>query len=768
MNDAVSRALGRAGELEALVHNEVSTLEQSYEENERKIRGLIQELAGERHALLNTGDRFRDTLSQLGTEVPQLIEKLGHQQLKLATIIEGAGANLSQLETALTGQTNQLESTLDGGAGRLQSVLEDYTGALAVALGSRTDQMQAVLGDYTETMGGHAASMQTALEDQRTNIEKMFADNREVVDTSAKKLDETLSNRTETMQIVFEEYARAMDTMLSNRTDDIDSQLVQRIKALDDAFSERLQLFDETVMKSAMSVDDAIGRNSGALTSALETHARDLGDTLAKQAEQLDHTLATRIEAVRSSSENISKQSIKAIEGLAGQSDLLRTVSENLLSQINNVSNRFENQGQAILQSANALESANVKIDKMLSRRSNELNDTLDLMSSRANELGQAVQGYSSTLEGSVSQAERRARMLTQDLTRQTQERARSTVDDLQRLKDEARKEADRALDDLKSEFATVSREVTERLGSLSSQFSQTTGEVRAQAARAAQQLEDEQGRLRQQMERLPGATEESAAAMRKALRDQLKALDQLSSLAVRTAHESAASPPVNQQPIPLQEAPPPQEHGDRGDTAATSRDANSLTNTLQRELHQPHAPDVTRSATNGTPRESTPRRAVASLAGDKGERSGEDGKWSFGDLLARASDEDPQAVPAEPREAQSSPDSDGGLDIAAIAGALDRTTAAAIWTRFRSGQRGFMVRSIYAHDSRELYDDVVYRYQYKPAFRENVNRFLLEFEQVLRDLDRQDGSGELTQEHIIADTGRVYLLLAHAAKRLV
>ena len=51
MNDAVSRALGRAGELEALVHNEVAALERSYEENERKIRGLIQELSGERHAL---------------------------------------------------------------------------------------------------------------------------------------------------------------------------------------------------------------------------------------------------------------------------------------------------------------------------------------------------------------------------------------------------------------------------------------------------------------------------------------------------------------------------------------------------------------------------------------------------------------------------------------------------------------------------------------------------------------------------------------------
>ena len=98
MNDAVSRALGRAGELEALVHNEVSSLERSYEDNERKIRGLIQELAGERNALLKTGDRVaRHCAHSAG--VPGLIEKLANQQIKLARIIEGAGQNLIQLET---------------------------------------------------------------------------------------------------------------------------------------------------------------------------------------------------------------------------------------------------------------------------------------------------------------------------------------------------------------------------------------------------------------------------------------------------------------------------------------------------------------------------------------------------------------------------------------------------------------------------------------------------------------------------------------------
>ena len=98
MNDAVSRALGRAGELEAMVHNEVSVLERSYEDNERKIRGLISELSGERHALVNTSDRVTESLMRLGSEIPTLIEKLSDQQVKLAKVIEGAGENLTNLE----------------------------------------------------------------------------------------------------------------------------------------------------------------------------------------------------------------------------------------------------------------------------------------------------------------------------------------------------------------------------------------------------------------------------------------------------------------------------------------------------------------------------------------------------------------------------------------------------------------------------------------------------------------------------------------------
>ena len=107
MNEAISRALGRAGELEALVHNEVAALEKSYRENEHKIKGLIQELVGERHALVSTTDKVSETLEAMGGEVPSLIENLSQQQIKLAKIIEGAGQNLIALENKLVDRQRQ-------------------------------------------------------------------------------------------------------------------------------------------------------------------------------------------------------------------------------------------------------------------------------------------------------------------------------------------------------------------------------------------------------------------------------------------------------------------------------------------------------------------------------------------------------------------------------------------------------------------------------------------------------------------------------------
>lgn len=673
MNDAISRALGRAGELEAMVHNEVTLLERSYEDNERKIRGLIQELSGERHALVNTSDTITESLQRLGGEIPTLMDKLSDQQVKLAQIISGASENLTALEGSLATSVGSLETAVGGRTEQLQAILENYTSALAGALGSRAEQLQANL------------------------------------DEQLLQLDTSLVNRTENLQTVFEEYAIALDTALANRAQALDQHLIERTQSLDDAFAERLRLFDESIMRSTAAIDTAVVDKTQHLTSALDAHAVSFRETIGKQASDLDEALMHGINSVRRASENISRQSVKAMEGLASQSEMLKSISENLLGQISSITGRFENQGQQIVKAANALETVNFKIDKTLQNRHADLSRTLEQLSGKASEFATFVEGYSNSIEGSLSDADMRAR------------------NELERMRVRTTAESERTLEDLRDRLTTVSSAVTNELGSITNRFASTSEEMRQHASRAAAEIAAEQGRLREQMERLPIAAQESSESMRRALQDQIKALDQLSALTARTAAQRDVT-----QPLGSDGSPPPLRAGQE-----TASSLTSLSSTIAQEM--------------GT-RQRAPRGRGAPDAREA---------WSLGDLLARASlDEEGAAHGGGAQGAFN-------LDLAAIARSLDTATAAALWTRLRAGQRGVMVRSIYSEQGRTLFDDVARRCRAEPELGRTIARYLADFERIISESDLKDPMGHLTQSHLVSDAGRVYLFLAHAYGRI-
>lgn len=702
MNDAVSRALGRAGELEALVHNEVAALERSYEDNERKIRGLIQELSGERGALLGTSERVTDTLRSLGTEIPQLIDRLSNQQIKLATIIQSAGENLTSLESAVGASADRLETTLGQRTEDMQTVLVGYTSALADALSARTETIQ--------------------------NAFQSYLDN----------LNSSLDGRTQNLQAVFEEYAHALDSSLANRAQILDTQLIERTRALDSAFSDRLMLFDQSIQRSTQAIDYAVTERSQALTSALENHARVFSDTIQRQTHDLDEQLVAGISAVRRSSENITRQSLKAIEGLAGQSEMLRSVSENLLGQINSVTNRFENQGQTIMRAANALETVNYKIDSTLQTRHAALSQTLDNLSGKAEEFGRFVQGYSSTIEGSLSDAELKARTAAEEIRLQAESTRRNALADLERLKSETDAESGRRLDELRNRFATVSSSVTRDLDSLSSRVDQTAEEVRQRAARTAAEIAAEQSRLKDQLDQLPLATRDNADQMRRALSDQLKALDTLASLTQRTMQSRDVARPVGSSTPPAALPPPP--------SAYTQPSA------------QPYAAP------------SSPPGGLSPLARSAQAENGREG-WSLGDLLARASrDEDHgsgAARPPQPPGVPAAQPTPFRLDVDVVSRALDQATTSALWSRINAGHRSVLSRGLYSAEGRQAFDEITRRLPTDQGLQATLARYLEDFERIRRDLEARDPSGRSAQSHLMSDSGRVYLFLAHATGRL-
>ncbi len=718
MNDAVSRALGRAGELEALVHSEVAALDRSYEENEKRIRSLIQELSGERHALLTTSERVAVTLRTLGSEVPTLIDKLSDQQIKLSEIISGAGANLTALEVAMSESAGQLETTLGSRTQHLQHVLEDYSSRIDVSLGTHTEGLDKQLTARSEQMQnvleGYTTALATVLSSRSEEMQIAFED-------SIRTLDTSLGNRTENLQTVFEEYALALDTTLANRAQALDMQLVERTASLDTAFAHRLELFDESIQRSTLAIDGAVNERATALTSALDTHAKTFRETIARQAGDLDESLMQGINAVRRSSENITRQSLKAIEGLAGQSDLLKNVSENLLGQIHSVTNRFENQGQQIMKAANALETANFKIDSTLKTRHTELTRTLDQITGTTDNFGKAITSYSSTIEDTMGEAERRARLAAEELRAGAEHRSRAAMAEIESLRSQTVSESERALDDVRRRFSSASGEVQQQIGSLSEQVSEATLEVRNRSAVAAAELAEEQARFKAQLDSMPTTARASTDAMRRSLQDQLQALDKLNQLTNRTAHLRDVSPPL-----------PP---------SGT-------------------APQVPQRALSSLVAMSPPPEAPRARGLGHPEQAQD---WSFGDLLARASKEEDARSNGQDHQRQQP----FSLDVGVISRALDGPTAEALWSRLRSGQRGVMVRSIYSPEGRAAFDEVSRRSQTDVDLQGTIGRYLADFERILKDAEARDPSGQLLHQHLVSDTGRVYLFLAHASGRL-
>ena len=128
MGDGIERALARASELETLVRTEVSTLERSYSENERRIRSLIAEMADQREAIVANGGRVRAAIAgahqgiaaDLDTVSERLNDRLSSVGAKvvssLSSTSEEVAATLDRASAETVGriaeQSSQMHATL--------------------------------------------------------------------------------------------------------------------------------------------------------------------------------------------------------------------------------------------------------------------------------------------------------------------------------------------------------------------------------------------------------------------------------------------------------------------------------------------------------------------------------------------------------------------------------------------------------------------------------------------------------------------------------
>ena len=101
------------------------------------------------------------------------------------------------------------------------------------------------------------------------------------------------------------------------------------------------------------------------------------------------------------------------------------------------------------------------------------------------------------------------------------------------------------------------------------------------------------------------------------------------------------------------------------------------------------------------------------------------------------------------------------------LASAIDHRTAAEVWQRYRRGERSVLDRQLYTSEGRAAFDEISQRYARNGDFRVTVDRYMGDFERLLKDAEAKDSDGRLIQTYLTSETGRVYLILAHASGRL-
>ncbi len=843
MNDAISRAIGRASELESLVHNEVAALERSYNENELRVRSLISELASEREALTNNSERVSETLKGVGAQVardisaasgsidkklaerglqltellvarsseaaeqvqkaqskvaehvPALFERLSKEQTHLGQVIEGAAKNLSALENVVGERTSALDKTLKERTEALSTSLAARIKALEASVGQGALALDRAIGQgaliLDKTFKDRTDALAITVDQSAASLDKTFKDRTDAlaitVDQSAASLGKSLKERTDAFASTINQNAVALDRTLAERTESFAASMASRSKALETSIIQHATAVDKTLADRAQAVtaslgerlkaiDSTIGHHAAAVDKMLGDHTRAVEAKFGQQSAQLNQVLANNSNLMRQTADQVGAQSKEAVTILASQTQNLREVSGGLLGQIHNLTQRFENQGQAILTAAKALDSSNTKIDSILESRHQVIIGLLHAVNTKGADLDNVMRSYAGMIEGALVQAETRAKQVGAALARDTAGQAQQALAQIERLREEAQAHTARAVGDLKGSFETVITQIGRQLEQMRGQFDNTSRGMREAARQTATDLDSLRQEMQRRMEGLPQQTAQATAAIRKALADQLKEIEAITPVLNRanSGYQGNGAEPNRQPSLPsrVQSLPP------RGDELSQSGDY---------DLPQLPRFDAQGRRTSASPQEAGDVGSVAGalaqqLSGashfdqrgdgmraqapqpDRGNH-GRREPWSLGELLARASESADQApLSAAGRGPAGTNGAGQALRLDEIARAIDHRTAAEVWQRFRSGERGVLGRHLYSHDGQLTFDEIARRYDRDGDFRVTVDRYLTDFERLLGEAEATDPEGRVLQNYLTSETGRVYLMLAHAS----
>jgi hypothetical protein len=400
------------------------------------------------------------------------------------------------------------------------------------------------------------------------------------------------------------------------------------------------------------------------------------------------------------------------------------------------------------------------RLDVSLDDRRRALDELVASLSTKAEDMDSLLKSFAGLLEDNLASAEARAREVGQVLVESTSQTTAAITAQAETLRMATGKERERTAAVLRQAYEQAMTEMNSLFKDATTRFGEVTGGLRDMSSDIQRELSQTRSELARGLTEMPRETQENAAAMRRVVADQIKALAELNDIVAKSGR---AYDVVEPSPVAA-----PARRAVRDDIPPLPRAASldlppradfGRAEPARRPVEPPVEP---RRVAEPAPRREAPRGPSTST--DRG--------W-LSDLLTRASTDDARGEPLRPaapaaRRAPAATSLDS-LDALStdIARMVDHDAVAELWDRWRRGERNVFSRRLYSVQGAQAFDEIKRRYGRDAEFRDTVDRYIEEFQRLLGEVDRSDRDGSLARTYLTSETGKVYTMLVHASGRV-
>src|SRR5512139_3328639 len=376
MGDGVERALARAAELEALVHNEVSALERAYNDNEVRIRDLLTELNNQRETLVNQAEQVRNAIASVHldlahditsvgglvadkvNEVAQrvtrsLTEKGEHITLALghagdsmidalsergSTLLDRLETTSDQATTAISSASDRLSASLTFKTEHVHDEFADLAARLQQMMSARLDQVAQSFAQKSavtiESMAGRSQQLTEAITETSARLAESIASRADEVNTTLRSTGDSLildlSLRGGDVVSKLEQTGTRITDTTSSRSDAVAENfresaealvaaLNNRGEAVKDMLATRLQAFEATFNKGGTELTEKISRDSSNLGNLITRHITEFDDTVKNYGGELVGRLGQRTQDVAEALRNYIDTFDQRVYGRTGE-----------------------------------------------------------------------------------------------------------------------------------------------------------------------------------------------------------------------------------------------------------------------------------------------------------------------------------------------------------------------------------------------------------------------------------------------------------------